>query len=81
MKISKGVLFFTFRLEPEDYRKYGQIYVNAFFRDLKNNVPAHQRSFFPDQNEWQIHNDCRREFDRLVAEHLTKDQLGLFDNA
>lgn len=79
MKIRSGGSFFTFRLERNDYRKYGEYNINKFIEAIKSNIPIHQRNYFPETFEWQIYNDCRREFDRLVSKHLTKNQLGLFD--
>ena len=76
LKESKN--WFFFRFEDSDYRKYGAGRINTFLAEMRKNIPAEERHFYAEDNEWQLPETQRREFNRLMQKHLLKNQLNLF---
>lgn len=78
MNLKESKNWFFFRFEDSDYRKYGAGRINTLLAELRKNIPADERHYYEDNNEWQLPEKHRPEFNRLMQKHLLKNQLDLF---
>jgi len=78
MKYQDSNGWFLFRFEKSDYKQYGSLRINTFLVDLRKFIPPSDRKFYPDENEWQIKHNHKRQFNELFQKHIRKNQRSLF---
>jgi hypothetical protein len=77
MQLKLGMLFFTISFTPRDYDKYGVKAITNIVEDIKLLIPASSRNYYRDTNEWEIHNDYRDTYDRILKKHINTGQQTL----
>lgn len=69
--------YIWFKLEPIDYKRYGEAKCRQFIETMKAQIPATERHWIAKQKVWRIHPRWAKRLQSLVLDKLVQNQARL----
>jgi len=80
MKVRQtGKKYFYFKLEKDDYQKYGYDRCRKFINAMQKEIPAGNRYWIKKAGLWAIKKENYEIFKRLINQYLTGIQKEIFE--
>ena len=62
--------FFYFKLDDDDWQKYGYINCRKFFNHFKKNIESADRKYIKNMNAWMISGRVKTRLMELLQQHF-----------